>query len=726
MSKDHVHSIRAVFFREREFLRFGPFAVAFSPGLYVVLGWLIAAVAFVLVMRSEPLFSTEMAEGLGFWQNTLVLKIFAAVIGLLFTFRLKLQGKLGFFVSTFLFAFAPATAFLMVECLNGNMAYSRSPAVIFMNLLAYAVVYLLFLVIFGSYRWSVFAGTTFFYVFALACHFVLSFRGTPFVPLDIISSGTAANVAANYVFELTPQWTVATIQAGLMVAVGFQLGRGNLRRVRWKLMLRALAALLIFGTVGTFFSQSYLEERDYVVTYWQQHLSYERYGNWFAFCINLRSLIPEPPEGYDSERVDKIAEDMLQGNTTYNMLSGENDYTPTEDHPNIIVIMNESLADLQSKGQGFATNEPVLSFFNSLDENTIRGDLQVSVVGGSTACTEYEVMTGNAQRFLPNGSVAFSSNIHATTPSFVWTLREQGYQTAAFHPYRSNGWNRDRAYDHLGIEESVFIDDIVPQEMTFDAAWSEAAEAIDPEDGDVLNRLFMSDHYDFKIVRQMYEARDKEKPFFLFNVTMQNHGSYDAAYPNFSEGVEITDMEGDYPWTERYLSLIQATDAAFEELITYFSEEVEEPTLIVMFGDHIPSLEQEFYDELYDMDADSLSVAETMERYCTPFVIWANYDIPEKDMGTVSANYFSTLVLQTAGVELSEYERCLAGLFAEVPVISSLGFIDADGRVVEDCRNTDYAALVDDYECLAYNSLIDTTHRDWSLFSLAGDEERFE
>ena len=140
----------------------------------------------------------------------------------------------------------------------------RAPEIIFMNLLAYAVVYLLLLVVFGNYRWSVFVGTALFYAFALACHFVLSFRGTPFVPLDIISTGTAANVIANYVFALTPQWTAATIQAGLILGVGFQLGRGSLRRVRWKLTLRALAALLIIGTVGTFFSQSYLQERSYV------------------------------------------------------------------------------------------------------------------------------------------------------------------------------------------------------------------------------------------------------------------------------------------------------------------------------------------------------------------------------------------------------------------------------------------------------------------------------
>ena len=720
MRNFHLRQNRPAFFRTWRLLCVGPLTLVRSPWPYAILGWLLAAAALVMIGRSDALFATDLAEGLGLWGQPLLLKCLAVVIGLLFTFRLKLAGKVGFFLSTALYALVPAATFAMVETLNGNAAYERPAAIIFMNLLAYAVGYLVFLVVFGSYRWSVFAGTALFYAFALACHFVLAFRGTPFVPLDIISSGTAANVAANYVFELTPQWTAASVQAGLILACGYQLGGGNLRRLRWKLTLRALAALCILGTVGHFFSSAYLQERNYVVAYWQQHLSYEQFGNWFAFCINLRSLVPEPPEGYDAERVVDLAQSLLPEEGTYNMLSGDNDYVPSGETPNIIMIMNESLADLQSKGKGFSTNEPVLEFFNSLSENTVRGELQVSVAGGSTACTEYEVLTGNAQRFLPNGAVAFSSNIHASTPSFIWTLREQGYDTAAFHPYRGNGWNRDRAYAYLGIQESTFIDDIVPQEMAFDAAWSQAAEAIDPADGDVLNRLFMSDHYDFKIVRQLYEARDKDKPFFLFNVTMQNHGSYDAAYPNFGEGVQITDMAGDYPWTERYLSLIQATDRAFRELISYFAQ-VQEPTLIVMFGDHIPSVEPEFYNALYGMDTSRLPVADTMARYRTPFVIWANYDIPEKDVGVLSANYLASLVLEVAGLEMTPYERVLASLSAQVPAVSSLGFIDSAGRASTDSRGTAYASLIDGYQALAYNNLLDNTHRDWRLFTLSGE-----
>lgn len=120
------------------------------------------------------------------------------------------------------------------------------------------------------------------------------------------------------------------------------------------------------------------------------------------------------------------------------------------------------------------------------------------------------------------------------------------------------------------------------------------------------------------------------------------------------------------------------------------------------------------------MSINALSVDDAMERYRTPFVIWANYDIPEKNVGTISANYLSTLVLETAGVQLSDYERYLASLSAEVPVISSLGFIDAEGHSVEDSRDTSYATLIDGYECLACNNLLDSANRDWSLFTLDG------
>lgn len=132
------------FFRERRLLKLGPVVLVRSAWSYVIVGWLLAAATLVMLLRSEALFATEAAAEMGIWQNTLLLKFLAIAIGLLFTFRLKFPGKPGFFVSTVLYALVPCATFVMVECLNGNAAYDRAPEIIFMNLLAYAVVYCCF------------------------------------------------------------------------------------------------------------------------------------------------------------------------------------------------------------------------------------------------------------------------------------------------------------------------------------------------------------------------------------------------------------------------------------------------------------------------------------------------------------------------------------------------------------------------------------------------------
>ena len=446
-----------------------------------------------------------------------------------------------------------------------------------------------------------------------------------------------------------------------------------------------------------------------------------------AFCLNLRNVFPEKPDGYDADEVSSTVDATLeetgvnpQGNGAYNMISGKSDYMPTKKQPNIIMIMNESFADLDALGD-LETNIEVMPFFNSLKENTIRGSLQVSTHGGGTACTEYEALTGNSQSFLSAGAVAYSASMHDTSPSIAWNLRAQGYQTEAFHPYYASGWSREKAYAYMGFERFVALEDLVPQsilEMTAADRIGAIEKEVDPSDGDVYNRDYMSDHYDFKIVEDMYEARNKSRPYFMFNVTIQNHGGYLDPSANFQEEVRITNMDGTYPQANRYLSLMHASDKAFEKLIGYFKN-VKEPTIVVMFGDHLPSLEKEFYTELFGEAPENFDITKNQAYHQTPFVIWANYDIPEKDMGTISTNYLSPLILETAGLKLTDYERYLASLYKSLPVISNLGYVDTKGEAFYQIPENQSAIkrLVNDYQCVAYNNLMDTGHRDWSVFT---------
>ena len=174
-------------------------------------------------------------------------------------------------------------------------------------------------------------------------------------------------------------------------------------------------------------------------------------------------------------------------------------------------------------------------------------------------------------------------------------------------------------------------------------------------------------------------------------------------------------MNGIYPKANRYLSLVKRSDEAFQELVDYFSN-VSEPTIICMFGDHLPSIEDGFYEELFGTSLDQLTTEQQQLRYTTPFVIWANYDIPEATLNQISANYLSTLVLQTAGLPLTQYNRYLASLYQKLPIINTVGYVDADNNYYTHSESSKYDDLLYQYHCLVYNSLIDRNNRDSSVF----------
>ena len=98
-------------------------------------------------------------------------------------------------------------------------------------------------------------------------------------------------------------------------------------------------------------------------------------------------------------------------------------------------------------------------------------------------------------------------------------------------------------------------------------------------------RKYISDASDMQHIIDTYEKKEAGKPAFIFNVTMQNHGGYTDVYPNFENDIQA---QYNSDALNQYLSLIHKTDAALEDLVSYFSK-VDEKTVIVFFGDHQPS-----------------------------------------------------------------------------------------------------------------------------------------
>ncbi len=395
--------------------------------------------------------------------------------------------------------------------------------------------------------------------------------------------------------------------------------------------------------------------------------------------------------------------------------------------PNLICIMNETYSDLRVLGQ-LSTNKDYMPFTRSLTKNTIKGNLYMPVTGAGTSNSEFEFLTGNTIAFLTAGSNAYELYIKSQLPSLAYTLASQNYSRSALHVYYRTSWQRDVNYPLLGFERFDSIESFIDNEVIDEYrngnksfyAFQEAVNAQYPVEN-VLLRRFVSDNFDYKLLEKMYEERDTSKPFFVFNVTMQNHGSYDSSYTNFDQQIKLTSADEYYPAANRYLSLIYESDQAFKNLVEYFSK-VKEPTIILMFGDHQPNIETEFVESLLGDEISKLSIEQSQKRFITPFIIWANYNIEESYIDKMSSNYLSTLLLQTAGLQTTKYNDYLSALYRYIPVIDSSGYITAEDEYYTFDQKSDYTDLLEGYEKIQYNNLFDTIGRHNDLFYVQQDD----
>lgn len=401
--------------------------------------------------------------------------------------------------------------------------------------------------------------------------------------------------------------------------------------------------------------------------------AYRTSGAMGAFLRNTEFLEVEKPEGLTVQRLAQLLGQEEDGTASA---------TQVEDLPNVIAIMNESWADFEEFGN-LELNQSVNEYISTLD-NAIWGHAYASVFGAGTSASEFEFLTGNSMAFLPSGSIPYQQYILDRSPSLVWLMREAGYETRAFHPGERTSWQRDQAYPLLGFESFKCGENMdVPQEMAHG---------------------YVSDSSDFDQVIWEYEHRDPDRPLFLFNVTIQNHGSYtDKTYP---AQVQLTDEPGAYPMAEQYLTLARETNQAFQKLVEYFSQQ-EEPTIILMFGDHQPSVEQEFLDKAYGVTQDEMTMEQYMDKYRVPYVVWANFPLEEEEQSgtTTSLNFLSQYILEYTGVQSDSYFSFLDRLRQTLPAITFVGYLDQEGNAYSHLETNEFTSLIEDYQCVQYERL---------------------
>lgn len=416
---------------------------------------------------------------------------------------------------------------IFVELISGNLFIATQ--YFWGNFLIFSALYFLLFFDYKALNDSVTVGMLVLFIFTVANYYVIQFRGTPIVPSDFWSIGTAASVMTTYHYEVI--WEIYFSFGFLLwwliiIKMIFQIsGRMSRREVlHWTLPVTLVVATII----GTDFFTPGLD-------WWDLTNSIKKYGVAMSFVSNARRMHIKEPDSYSYENLALWCNKYMQ-----------NEEPNQQKMPNLVVVMNESFSDLTAMGN-FMDSNLYMPYYNALTENTIKGTALVSSIGGGTANTEYEFLTRNSMAFL-QGTVPYQQFVKGQTDSLTDDLKQKGYTTVALHPYGRYGYSRDKVYPALGFDE--YLDQTSFENPELERDWC------------------VTDEESYKKVIEIFEKT--EEPLFIFNVTIQNHGGYETGF--FGEDVlSIPGMEGEFSDVEEYLTLIKKSDEAFNINRLFFS-----------------------------------------------------------------------------------------------------------------------------------------------------------
>ena len=461
----------------------------------------------------------------------------------------------------------PIANFYLFEAYIHNPFKDMKIPIQFLNIFLFELLMLLFFMLLGSLKWSLRLQSIFFMLIGLANFYVLEFRSAPIMPWDIYSFGTAMSVAGN--FEYTLEKQTIFVLAGFVTLIIIEeivnlRFRPSVLPKKAVYIVRAAASAIclfvLFGFTHMLWQESTIIKFGMYDKLFTPTVISKRDGSAVAFLMELQYVTVDKPANYSADMAAQILE-------PYSEEAADNPQS-VSGAPNIIVIMNEAFSDPAVLGD-FETNMEYMPFVHSVLNgevaNTTSGWLNVSVLGGNTANTEFEFLTGNTMAFLPQGSVPYQQYVKNEQESIASHLKSLGYRTIAMHPFNSTGWDRNKVYPMLGFDEMYFIRDYSNPERI---------------------RKYVSDKACYDKIIELYEEKPADEPFFIFNVTMQNHSSYSEEFDNFTPDITVTDSKS--KTLNNYLSLIKISDEAVEYLIDYFSA-AQQDTVIIFFGDHQPT-----------------------------------------------------------------------------------------------------------------------------------------
>ncbi len=580
--------------------------------------------------------------------------------------------------------------FVLLEILYISPDYPES--VIYNYLLLLPFVGILWLLQLPAKAVYIVQGVILFFSYYLN-NYVIASRGRPIHFMDIYSIKDAMKMSGHYPlvfdFEIAKNLFLTAVIVFLCCYAHHQL---HIPRIKASLKCLVGGSMSIIPIISILCYRSCgllpIETLE-----WDENLYIRKNGLFYAWYCEYENSTIHQPDQYSAAQVSEILTAYTEENTTD---------TITPD--NIIVIMNEAFTDYSLIGETDFLADP-LPYIHGLDENCIKGKLYVNIYGGNTCNSEFEFLTGYSLAFLPENSVPYVQYSMQGLSAMPHDMKPLNYQSTAVHPYYAQEWRREDIYADFGFQDFIsgeeFSDSYVKNE-DIDIFLSVGDGEMDDFGSDLeYVRMFISDAECYRTIQKQLAAdAENEQSSFIFSVTIQNHGGYD-------DETSIVYGDVDYFGTKQnsgqnaFLNLTAESDKAFGEFLTALEDEPEK-TVVLMFGDHQPSLSFNGSVSLYSNGSNQYQC--NADKYTVPYIMWANYDVDWEQQEMLSVNYLSALLKKNCDLPLTAFDQLRLEAMEEYPVLTCGFAVDKNG-VFMDPAEAKSSEILKKYEIVQYHGM---------------------
>lgn len=441
-------------------------------------------------------------------------------------------------------------------------------------------------------------------LFGIVNFVILHFRVTPFSAVDFTLISSAISVSGHYltVLNIAMMVLAAAILVIAIVCLFKKAPCFHRNATKRAYIISSVIVLTLFGCIALIRNSS-TSVQALADNYTNISEAYENYGFVYCFANSIIDTGISKPDGYSRESVLDLQESLGGGKDAPDV------------KPDIVMVQLESFFDIYDV-KGLKFSQDPLPNFHRLQKEFSDGQLTVPTVGAGTVNTEFEVLTGMSQHDFGVSEYPYKTVLkNKPVQSICYNLAELGYTSHAVHNNTATFYGRNTVFSNLGFDTFTSVEymngiTLNPNGWAKDDIMAdEILETLDDGDG----------------------------AHFTFGITVQSHGKYNDIEMDEKQPVQVSGApKGKTASYQYYANQIYEVDQMVGELVQRL-EKRNKPTMLVLYGDHLPSL------DLVDEDLKSGNLYETQ------YIIWNNYGLETKDQDLTAYQLYSA-VLQQADI----------------------------------------------------------------------------